>query len=67
MSWEAVFKAFGFVAENPIAERPYMELERAYRAAGMENDAEAVRFLIGERFENADGPDPDEEQRGDGI
>ena len=67
MSWEAVFRAFGFVAENPIAERPYEELEKAYKAAGMEDDAEAVRFLIGERFANVDGSDPDEEQRGDDL
>jgi hypothetical protein len=67
VSWEAVFRAFGFVAENPIAERPYEELGRAYKAAGMEDDAEAVRFLIGERFANVDGSDSDEEQRGDGL
>jgi hypothetical protein len=53
--------------ERPDAERPYLELARRYRELGMEPEAEAVVFLVEERFGDqiADGSDSGEGRRED--
>lgn len=53
------------VVSMPSAERGYEELASLYERAGMADEAEAVRFLISEKF-RAHDPDTDEGQRGDG-
>lgn len=46
----------------PAAERGYRELASYYEEAGRDEDAQAVRFLISEKF-RANDPDNNEEQR----
>lgn len=55
----------GEILQNPDAEKPYEELARSYRLLGMDSCAEAVAFLLKERFGRfvADGSDTHEEQR----
>lgn len=61
MSLEA---SVAFVLENPLVEKGYEDLMKQYESCGMSEDAEALGFLIRERF-NAHHTSSDEEQRGD--
>lgn len=58
-------KGVASVVSMPSAERGYEELASLYDKAGMAEEAEAVRFLISEKF-RADHPRPDEGQHRDG-
>jgi hypothetical protein len=57
--------AVTFLLENPLVEKGYEDLKRRYESCGMLDDADALGFLIRERF-NANHTDPDKEQRVDG-
>lgn len=54
--------SLSLLASFPAAERGYEELASYYEEAGRAEDAQAVRFLISEKF-RANDPDNNEEQR----
>lgn len=64
---EGIISCIRGVLERPDAERPYLELAKAYGKAGMKEEAAALFFLAGRRFGSKDDahPDPDEGQRED--
>jgi DNA-binding SARP family transcriptional activator len=65
VNWGRSIEALAMILERPFAERGYEQLMRYYEQAGMSGEAEAVGFLIKERF-HADGSDASEGQRDDG-
>jgi hypothetical protein len=50
IEWDCLFSALNFVLENPRAERGYEALRDCYRRSGMNEEADAVAFLLKERF-----------------
>lgn len=56
--------ALAKIAAHPSSSGGYEELLRHYMADGMSAEAEAVSFLISEKF-RADGSNSDPEQSGD--
>lgn len=49
------------ILDSPSAERGYEELARRYEECGMMEEAEALKFLVSEKF-HAYGPCADPEQ-----
>lgn len=56
--------ALARIASAPSSQGGYEELLKCYRSAGMAEEAEAVSFLISEKF-RANGADSDSGQPGD--
>lgn len=64
VDWGAALSALTMILENPFAERGYEILKGRYEECGMLEEAEALGFLMKERF-HADGADAGEGQRKD--
>lgn len=61
---DRLMSSLSLLASFPAAERGYEELASYYQEIGRVDDAEAVRFLISEKF-RANDPDNNKEQRQD--
>ena len=48
--WENAIKALVLIIESPWAQKGYEDLEKYFKSNNMKNEAEAINFLLKEKF-----------------
>lgn len=54
MKWEKCISALVSILENPFIENGYQELKKYYDANNMKHEADCIKYLINNKFNNAD-------------